>query len=317
MRAERPESGMAAISASRDLVPEARLPQGREPGDCPRWTRHRAGRRFGEEAVAIPKTLWLIGCGNMAGAMLRRWIAAGAVRGEDVFVLNRTDRELPEGVRQGRVLPEGPLPDAVMLGVKPQQIDEVAGQVAERIAGVKLLISILAGAEEAAVAARFDAKAVVRTMPNLPVELGKGVVILQSDSADARARASVEALMAPLGRFEWADAEQFSIMGCLIGCGPAYAYRFIDALAAAGAELGLPAEQALRLALATVEGGALLAAGSSDTPDALANKVASPGGSTRAGLNVLDAGDAIKRLLAETLAASVRRDAEMAAAARG
>jgi pyrroline-5-carboxylate reductase len=267
--------------------------------------------------MTLPKTLWLIGCGNMAGAMLRRWIAGGTVRGEDVFVLNRKDRDLPEGVRQGRVLPEGPLPDAVMLGVKPQQIDEVAGQVAERIAGVKLLVSILAGADEAAVAARFDAKAVVRAMPNLPVELGKGVVILQSDSADADARASVEALMAPLGLFEWADAERFSIMGCLIGCGPAYAYRFIDALAGAGAELGLPADQAMRLALATVEGGALLAAGSSDTPDALANKVASPGGSTRAGLNVLDADDAIKRLLAETLAASVRRDAEMAAAARG
>ncbi|MCW4463781.1 NAD(P)-binding domain-containing protein [Sphingomonas sp. BT-65] len=267
--------------------------------------------------MAVPKTLWLIGCGNMAGAMLRRWIAAGTVLGAEVFVLNRREQELPDGVRQGRVLPEGPLPDAVMLGVKPQQIDEVAEQVADRIAGVPLLVSILAGADEAAVAARFDARAIVRAMPNLPVELGKGVVILQSDSAGPDARASVEALMAPLGLVEWAGAEQFNVMGCLSGCGPAYAYRFIDALAAAGVQLGLPADQALRLALATVEGGALLAAASSDTPAALADKVASPGGSTRAGLNVLDAEDAIKRLLAETLAASVRRDAEMAAAARG
>lgn len=267
--------------------------------------------------MALPKTFWLIGCGNMAGAMLRRWIAAGTVRGEDVFVLNRREQELPGGVRQGRVPPEGPLPDAVMLGVKPQQIDEVAGQVADRIAGVPLLVSILAGADEAAVAARFAAKAIVRAMPNLPVELGKGVVILQSDGAGPDARAAVEALMAPLGLFEWTDAAQFNVMGCLSGCGPAYAYRFIDALAAAGTELGVPAEQALRLALAAVEGGALLAAASSDTPAVLADKVASPGGSTRAGLNVLDADDAIRRLLAETLAASVRRDAEMAAAARG
>lgn len=264
-----------------------------------------------------PKTLWLIGCGNMAGAMLRRWIAAGTVRGEDVFVLNRREQDLPEGVRQGRALLDGPLPDAVMLGVKPQQIDEVAGQIAGRIAGAPLLISILAGADEAAVAARFDAQAIVRAMPNLPVEIGKGVVILQSNSADADARARTEALMAPLGLAEWAEAAQFSAMGCLSGCGPAYTYRFIDALANAGAQLGLPADQALRLALATVEGGALLAAQSADSPGTLADKVASPGGSTRAGLNVLDADDAVRRLLAATLAASVRRDAEMAAAARG
>lgn len=267
--------------------------------------------------MEVPKTLWLIGCGNMAGAMLRRWIAAETVRGEEVFVLNRREQELPAGVRQGRVLPDGPLPDAVMLGVKPQQIDEVAGQAAERIAGVKLLVSILGGADEASVAARFEAKAIVRAMPNLPVEIGKGVVALHSISADANARSATAALMAPLGLVEWVEAGQFAAIGALAGSGPAFVYRFVDALAAAGEALGLPAQQALRLALATAEGGALLAAQSDDAPGVLADRVASPGGSTRAGLNVLDADDALKRLVEETLAASVKRDAEMAAAARG
>lgn len=263
------------------------------------------------------KSLWLIGCGNMAGAMLRRWVAAGTVRGADVFVLNRHEQDLPAGVRQGRMLPEGPLPDAVMLGMKPQQIDEVAGQVAARIAGAPLLISILAGADEAVLAARFDAQAIVRAMPNLPVEIGKGVVALHSDGAGPEARAAVEALMAPLGLVEWVEAAQFAVVGALAGSGPAFVYRFVDALAAGGEALGLSTEQALRLAMATVEGGALLAAQSADTPAVLADKVASPDGSTRAGLNVLDADDALRRLVAETLAASVRRDAEMAAEARG
>ena len=267
--------------------------------------------------MTLPQTLWLIGCGNMAGAMLRRWVAAGAVRGADVFVLNRREQELPEGVRQGRVLPDGALPDAVMLGVKPQQIDDVAGHVASRIAGVKLLVSILAGVEEDVLAARFDARAIVRAMPNLPVEIGKGVVALHSDGAGAEARAAVEALMAPLGLVEWVGAAQFDAVAALAGSGPAFVYRFIDALAAAGAAVGLPVEQALRLALATVEGGALLAAQSADTPAALADKVASPGGSTREGLNVLDKDEALTRLLIETLAAAVRRNGEMAAAARG
>lgn len=264
-----------------------------------------------------PQTLWLIGCGNMAGAMLRRWVAAGTVLAEDVFVLNRREQDLPAGVRQGRVLPDGALPDAVMLGVKPQQIDEVARQVAARIAGMKLLVSILAGADEAAIAVRFDAQAIVRAMPNLPVEIGKGVVALHSDGAGDDARAAVEALMAPLGLVEWVDAAQFAAVGALAGSGPAFVYRFADALAAGGVALGIPADQALRLALATIEGGVLLAAQSADTPVVLADKVASPGGSTRAGLNVLDADDALRQLLAETLAASVRRDTEMAAAARG
>lgn len=266
--------------------------------------------------MAVPETLWLIGCGNMAGAMLRRWIAAETVRGAEVFVLNRREQELPAGVRQGRVLPEKALPDAVILGVKPQQIDEVARQVAGRVAGVKLLISILAGVEEGVLAARFDAQAIVRAMPNLPVEIGKGVVALHSDGADAQARAAVEALMAPLGLVEWVEAARFDAVAALAGSGPAFVYRFIDALAAAGAAMGLPAEQALRLALATVEGGALLAVQSADAPGVLADKVASPGGSTREGLNVLDKDAALQGLLAETLAASVRRNAEMAAEAR-
>lgn len=267
--------------------------------------------------MTTPKTLWLIGCGNMAGAMLRRWIAAGAVRGEDVFVLNRGDRDLPPGVRQGRVLPEGALPDAVMLGVKPQQLDLIAEQIAGRIAGVPMLVSILAGVEEAALAARFDARVIVRAMPNLPVEIGKGVVALHSDSADDAVRVGAEALMAPLGLTEWVDVAQFDAVTALAGSGPAFVYRFIDALAEAGAAIGIPADQALRLALATVEGGALLAARSSDTPAALADKVASPGGSTRKGLDVLDADAALVKLLTATLDAAERRNAEMAAAARG
>ena len=267
--------------------------------------------------MMTPKTLWLIGCGTMAGAMLRRWIAAGTVRGEDVFVLNRGDRDLPHGVRQGRVLPEGALPDAVMLGVKPQQLDGIAEQIAGRIAGVAMLVSILAGVEEAALAARFDAHAIVRAMPNLPVEIGEGVVALHSDSADEAARAGAGALMAPLGLVEWVDSARFDGVTALAGSGPAFVYRFIDALAEAGAAIGIPADQALRLALATVEGGALLAAQSTETPATLADKVASPGGSTRKGLDVLDADAALVNLLTATLEASERRNAEMAAAARG
>lgn len=262
-------------------------------------------------------SIWLVGAGNMAGAMLRRWIDGGVLDPVSVFVVNRHDRELPAGVRQGRTFPEGPLPDAVMLGMKPQQLTEVAATHGPRIAGVPLLLSILAGAEESVLGERFEAGAVVRVMPNLPVAIGKGVTALYSTTADAAARDAAAALMAPLGVVEWIDDEKsFETVTALSGCGPAFVYRFIDALAEAGVALGMPADQAQRLAVATVEGSSLLAADADAPPAVLADRVASPGGSTRQGLNVLDRDDALKRLLAETLAASARRGAEMAAEAR-
>ncbi|MBY0307092.1 MAG: pyrroline-5-carboxylate reductase [Sphingomonas sp.] len=263
-----------------------------------------------------PKRLWLIGCGNMGGAMLRQWIASGAVAADQVDVVNRHDRDLPSGVRQARSLPDGPLPDLVMLAMKPQQLDDIAAQWATRLGGVPILLSILAGVEEAALARRFSAGAIVRAMPNLPVGIGKGVVALHTDNADEATRAGVGALMAPLGLVEWVDAALLDAVTALAGSGPGFVYRFIDALAAAGAALGLPADQAARLALATVEGAGLLAAGADAPPATLADRVASPGGSTREGLNVLDKDQALFRLISETLAASTRRNAEMAAAAR-
>nr|WP_294812572.1 pyrroline-5-carboxylate reductase [uncultured Sphingomonas sp.] len=263
-------------------------------------------------STAAPLRLWLVGCGNMAGAMLRRWIESGVVTPENVFVVNRHDRELPAGVRQGRAFPDEAAPDFIQLGMKPQQIDDVAPLIHSLSSGGVPLISILAGAEVTTLRERFPGHPIVRAMPNLPVALGKGVVGLHGDRVPG-----VGALMAPLGLVEWIDDEGlFEAVTTLSGCGPAFVYRFIDALAEAGTALGLDSDQAQRLAIATVEGSGLLAAQADVAPGILADRVASPGGSTRQGLNVLDRDDALKRLLRETLAASQRRNAEMAAEAR-
>jgi pyrroline-5-carboxylate reductase len=268
-------------------------------------------------SVPAPQRLWLIGCGNMAGAMLRRWIESGTVRADAVDVVNRHDRDLPAGVRQGRALPDGPAPDLVMLGMKPQQLDEIVATHGARIATAPVLVSILAGVEEATLTARFSGPAIVRAMPNLPVALGAGVVALNARAAGAEVRELVAALMAPLGLVEWiADEDLFSAVTALEGCGPAFLFRFIDALAKAGEALGIPGDQAARLALATVDGAARMAVMESDTPAMLADKVASPGGSTRQGLNVLDRDDALLTLLTETLAAAERRGREMAEEAK-
>ncbi|WP_280524730.1 pyrroline-5-carboxylate reductase family protein [Sphingomonas japonica] len=261
--------------------------------------------------------LWQIGCGNMGGAMLARWIGAGALDPGDVTVIVRSSAEVPKGVRVETALPQGPLPDILLLAVKPYQIDAVAPMLDGR-GRLPLLVSILAGVEEAALAERFDATAIVRAMPNLPVRLGSGVVALSSPSADAAARERVTELMAPLGLVEWIDdVALFDLVTALAGSGPGFVYRFIDALAGAAHSLGLPAELALRLAVATTDGAARLAADAQVSPAELADRVASKGGSTRAGLNVLDADNALERLLEATLVAARDRNVEMAATARG
>lgn len=258
--------------------------------------------------------LWLIGCGNMGGAMLRGWLAAG-LDPVGVTVVTRSGRGVPEGVRSVQALPLDAEPATVLLAVKPQQLDTVAPMLAD--VHPPLLVSILAGVEAAALAARISAGTIVRAMPNLPVAIGRGVTALYAPAIDDATRAAVEALAAPLGAYEWiADEAAFDAVTALAGCGPGFVFRFADALAAAGAALGLPADQAARLALATLEGSAIMAAAADVSPAALADRVASPGGSTREGLNVLDCDDALVRLLTETLAASARRNAEMAAAAR-
>jgi pyrroline-5-carboxylate reductase len=260
--------------------------------------------------------LWLIGCGNMGGAMLRRWIAAG-LDPASVTVITRSGRGAPDGVRSLTMLPDEAAPATLMLALKPQQIDAAQALMAPLQGTPKLLLSILAGVDHAALTQRFAADTIVRAMPNLPVAIGKGVTSLYTVGASSEAIAAAEAFAAPLGHYEWiADEAHFDAVTALAGSGPGFVFRFADALAKAGAALGLPADQAMRLAIATLEGSAIMSAEADVSPAVLADRVASPGGSTRAGLNVLDDNDALVTLLTKTLAASERRNAEMAAAAR-
>ena len=260
--------------------------------------------------------LWLVGCGNMGGAMLRRWIAAG-LEPSTVTVITRSGQGAPEGVRSLTALPDEDAPATVMLALKPQQIDAAQALLAPMRGKPQLLLSILAGVDHAALSQRFAADTIVRAMPNLPVAIGKGVTSLYTAGASEEAIAAAEAFAAQLGHYEWiADEAHFDAVTALAGSGPGFVFRFADALARAGAALGLPTDQAARLAIATLEGSAIMAAEADVSPAILADRVASPGGSTREGLNVLDHDDALVALLTETLAASERRNAEMAAAAR-
>jgi pyrroline-5-carboxylate reductase len=262
----------------------------------------------------LTRPLLMIGCGNMAGAMLEGWLAAGADP-RMITVVRPSGRPPAPGIRTLTGLPEDEAPALVLLGIKPQKLAEVAPVVAPALEPETILVSILAGTPLASLRALFPApRTIVKAMPNLPVSLGKGVVELHTDAAgDAAAAAEVERLMAALGHALWfADESLFSVASALTAAAPAFLYRFLDALAEAGEELGLPAEQSARLAAMMTEGASALAAQAGATPRELARRVASPGGTTEAGLAVLDSEDGLKPLLLRTLEASRRRGQEMA-----
>ncbi|GMM62163.1 pyrroline-5-carboxylate reductase family protein [Novosphingobium pituita] len=261
------------------------------------------------------------GCGNMGGAMLDGWLAGG-IAPAAFTVVDPHLPQAPAGVRLLRAAPVGEAPPRfVLLGFKPQGLPAAAETVAPFVGKDTILLSILAGVDLATLRARFpQAAAIVRVMPNLAAALGKSPIALVADrdaGAGSDLRAEIETLMAPLGSTEWLSGEdQMDLVAALAGSGPAFVYRVIDALAAGAAALGLPRDQADRLALAMVEGASALAAASPHSPSELARRVASPGGTTQVGLNVLDADDRLVRLMEDTLRGSRDRGAEMTEAAR-
>lgn len=257
-------------------------------------------------------SILLVGCGNMAGAMLEGWLAGG-MPGETFSVYDPTPRALPAGVTALEAMPSHGSFDAVLLGVKPQLLGEVAPMVEPLAGPATVVLSLLAGAELATLASLFPrAAGVVRVMPNLAVAIGKAPIGLAAAGLDAARAEDVTALMDPLGTPEWIPEDGFDLFTALAGSGPAFVYRFIAALAHGARDLGLEEQQAVRIATAMVEGAAALASASPDDAGTLADKVASPGGTTRAGLDVLDAGDALASLAQRTLRAARDRSAEMA-----
>lgn len=260
------------------------------------------------------------GCGNMGGAMLAGWLAGG-FDPASFTVVDPYLAAAPAGVNLLAAAPPAPDHpfDVILLGFKPQQLATSASQIAPLVNQKTLLLSILAGVDLATLRGHFPAAgAIVRVMPNLAAALGMSPIGL-AGTCDQPARAQTEALMAPLGQAEWLAGEDLmDIVTALAGSGPAFIYRVIDALAAGAAGLGLPRDQADRLALAMVEGAAALAAQSEHGPGELARRVASPGGTTQAGLDVLDADGRLAQIMADTLRAARDRSREMTGqAARG
>jgi pyrroline-5-carboxylate reductase len=265
----------------------------------------------------LPAPTWFVGCGNMGQAIVEGWRTAGIDLSQVVVI--RPSGTPVEGVRTVRSLPEAGIPPRlVVLAVKPQKLDEVAAELKPWITGRTTILSILAGVEAASLRERFPAAgAIVRAMPNLPVAIRRGVTALYTDSGDEALKRQLGDLFVALGWAMWTvDEAKFGAVGEAAGAGPAYVARFIDALRKAAEARGLSPEIAATVALETVLGTAWMAASTGETMDEIPRRVASPGGTTEAGLAVLDQDSALDRLVASTIEAASRRDRELGQAAK-
>ncbi len=256
------------------------------------------------------------GYGTMASAMVEGWLRAG-IEPARITAYNPRAKPTPEGVALVTDPPERQF-DIVLLGFKPYMLADIAPEMDRVVGADTMVVSILAGVDLATLERAFPAAGGwVRFMPNLAVAIGKSPNALISRGLSNHRREEITRLAEMLGSAEWVgDETQFDLVTALAGSGPGFVYRFIDALAAGAVELGLDPAQAQRLAVTMVDGAGALAAASEHSPAELARRVASPGGMTQKGLDVLDADGALARLVARCLRAARDRGEEMGREAR-
>ncbi|MBU1336152.1 MAG: pyrroline-5-carboxylate reductase [Alphaproteobacteria bacterium] len=259
----------------------------------------------------------LVGAGKMGLALARGWLDAGLPPSNLLLVdPNPGDaaRELAEDY--GLTLNSeavGLQPNVLVLAVKPQIADTVMATLAPVVGPQTLAISIAAGIDIARLSRGLGMGRVVRTMPNTPAQIGKGITgAVAGPEVNAQDRDTAEALLRAAGPVVWFDDErQLDAVTAVSGSGPAYVFHLVEALAAAGKAQGLPDAIAEQLARQTVIGSAALLEADPATPAVLRQNVTSPNGTTAAGLAVLMGDNGLTELIDRTVAAARQRSEEL------
>ncbi len=257
-----------------------------------------------------------IGGGNMAaaliGGLLRSGHATTQISVVEIDAARCAQLEREHGVTAvtapGEALRAA---EVIVLAVKPQQMRE-ACLAARPHVGHPLVVSVAAGTRSADIARWLGTGAIVRTMPNTPALIGRGITgMAATASVSAAQRGIAESILRTAGDVLWFDDEaMLDAVTAVSGSGPAYVFYFIEALARAGTELGLTDAQARMLAVQTFVGAAQLAAESSEPLQTLRARVTSKGGTTAAALAWMQS-NAVGARIVEAVHAAHRRAGEL------
>jgi pyrroline-5-carboxylate reductase len=265
----------------------------------------------------ISGTLVLAGAGKMGSAMLDGWVARGLDPGKVVVLEPQPSLQVARYAQLGlRLNPSRSAikADAIVIAVKPQAAPQVLPELAPLIGSATVVVSIMAGRSlDFLQSALPPATAVVRTMPNTPAAIGRGITVAVGNTrVSAAQRNFADRLLAATGAVEWiTDEALMDAVTAVSGSGPAYVFLLAEALARAGVAAGLPVELAARLARATVAGSGELLNTAPEDAATLRRNVTSPGGTTAAALDVLMSKDGLEALMEKAVAAATRRSREL------
>jgi pyrroline-5-carboxylate reductase len=251
----------------------------------------------------------LVGCGRLGSAILEGWLKTGALPAHDLIVLTPSDKAAAETARaQGaRVNPPVAVfseARALLLAVKPAKWREALSPLVEALNPDAVIVSVMAGVAASDIHA-VSGRPIARVMPTTAVAQGRGVAALWSD--DAAARETARGLFQAMAEVvDLTDEAHIDVATAAAGSAPAFIHAFVQALARAGEAEGLSADAATRLAR-----GALRSAGAGvetgEALDALIARIASPGGTTRAGLDAMAASGDLDRAASAAVRAAVQR----------
>ena len=259
----------------------------------------------------------LIGCGNMGFAMLKGWLAEGAIDAQQIKVIEPNEHLRERIIKLNVHAYKSPLEielscknTLIIIAVKPQILASVLKEYHEHAKAGATFLSVVAGIKISAIKALLNHNApIMRVMPNTPAAIGKGMMVAcANEHIDDEISTLIVKMMSANGAYTTVENEaQMDAVTALSGSGPAYIFAMIEAMASAGLAAGLPEKTAQLLAMQTVYGAASYAYSSSDAPSILRQQVTSPGGTTEAALKVLRADEGLEDLMKRTIKAAQKR----------
>jgi pyrroline-5-carboxylate reductase len=268
----------------------------------------------------VDQKLLLVGCGKMGGALLAGWLSRDISRTNVVVVEPYGGSALREQfgvtvIESLQDLESVFIPNIIVFAVKPQAMDEIVPLYDMFVRPETMFLSIAAGRPSSYFQKLLgDGAAVVRSMPNTPAAVSRGITVAYGNAAVSSAQKLIATkLLEAVGDVGWVDDEGLiDAVTAVSGSGPAYVFLMIECLAKAGVEVGLDPDLAEQLARATVAGSGELAHQSTESASTLRKNVTSPGGTTAAALEVLMAEDGLQQLMSRAVAAAEERSRELA-----
>ncbi|MGZ3587325.1 MAG: pyrroline-5-carboxylate reductase [Candidatus Limnocylindrales bacterium] len=263
-------------------------------------------------------TIAIVGSGVMAEAMIAGLLRSGEATPERIVASHPREDRRAELEREYGVRTTASNPDAVqgagvvVLAIKPQMLRRVGRELAAILDDQQLVLSIIAGATTTALANVLKHRHIVRSMPNTPARVGRGMTVwYATPEVTGAQRAQAAALLGSLGAELAVDDEKMVAMATAVsGTGPTYVFLVMEALIDAAVHLGFPRHVAHDLVVETLEGSTYFAKQSGDHPAVLRNMVTSPGGTSAAALHELESGR-LRTVLSEAVWAAFRRTEEL------